>query len=112
MIIRNPSDGSIKLHAANAPPSSDAEPVFMQVCLFNQGGSFNVGQSFKYKFIMFSEIMFKVVQDLELWERLPYETQTNFWVCVNNNNWLMNDGASILDRNEDFLQYRALTLSL
>lgn len=66
MIIRNPSDGSIKLHAANAPPSSDAEPVFMQVCLFNQGGSFNVGQLFKYKFIMFSEIMFKVVQDLEL----------------------------------------------
>lgn len=78
MIIRNPSDGSIKLHAANAPPSSDAEPIFMQVCLFNQGGSFNVGQSFKYKFIVFSEIMFKVVQDLELSERLPYETQNEF----------------------------------
>lgn len=56
MIIRNPSDGSIKLHAANAPPSSDAEPVFMQVCLFNQGGSFNVGQyifQVQYKFIVF-----------------------------------------------------------
>lgn len=52
MIIRSPSDGSSRLHPANAPPSSDAEPVFMQVCLFNQGGSFNVGQSFKYTFTM------------------------------------------------------------